>query len=104
MYLIQSVLSLLLLCRESALVQYQCHRFSQSHHFTTALIELFDRLIKLLYRERHVEGVSGSSRLTIEMIPKSTKLSPHHFLWTSGRRYRGVGGVCGQSSGRSWWG
>ena len=37
----------------------------QSHHFTTALIELFDRLIELLYRERHVEGVSGSARLMI---------------------------------------
>ncbi len=60
----------------------------QSYHFTTALIELFDRLIELLYRERHVEDVRGSARLTIDMFPKSTKVSPPHFLWTSVRCYR----------------
>lgn len=59
---------------------------SQSYHFTAALIEFFDRLIKLLYRERHVEGVSGSARLTIEVFPQSTELSPQHSLWASVRR------------------
>ena len=59
---------------------------SQSYHFTTTLIELFDRLIKLLYRERHGEGVSGSPRLTIEVFPKSTMFLPELFFWRSVRR------------------
>ena len=74
---------------------------SQSYHFTTALIELFDRLIKLLYRERHGEGVSGSTRLTIEVFPKSTMLLPEPFLCISVRR-QGTRQCISKSAARSW--
>lgn len=69
-YLIECVLRLLLLHHQlaSGWREYGGKSSAKSYHFTTTFVELFDRLVELLHRERHSDAAAQGEPLSLELL------------------------------------